>query len=467
MSVKRNIIRVFSANFLTAISSIIVGFIVPAVLSIESYAFVKTYAFYISYIGFMHLGFIDGMYIKYGGKSIKDINKSEFKCEHLIFGIMQLCISSIFIFISIKKNDFIIFLMAVSIIPINTLSFHKLFYQATGEFKKYTQITYISTVLYLIINIVLSIIFRVQNYLYYCLTTLISNLIVYLILEIKFFKNFYSIKIKYSKNIWKNISVGFWILLGNLAVMLFYAIDRWFIKLFFDINSFAYYSFSVSILNIINILVNSVSITFYNYLAKDCKNMTKITNLKKYLIIMGAFASYGYFIFAGIINIFLKRYIPSLSIIAISFSAYPYIFVINSIFVNMYKVSKNEKKYLKVVILMLIISTIYNLIAIVFWKTTKSIAIATTLSFITWYIFSIKDFKLLNFEIRELVFLLLIIFTFLITSHWSSWIYGGIIYLFITCLGSYVILNKEIKELISYIYIRKSKVEDIKNENFI
>ena len=73
MNLRNNIIKIFSVNFLSMISSIVIGFIVPAVLSIEAYSNVKTYAFYISYVGCLHLGFVDGMYMKYGGK---DINAS-------------------------------------------------------------------------------------------------------------------------------------------------------------------------------------------------------------------------------------------------------------------------------------------------------------------------------------------------------------------------------------------------------
>lgn len=68
MNLKKSIFKVFSANFLQLISSLVVGFIVPAILSIEGYAELKTYTLFISYIGLFHLGFLDGLYIKYGGK---------------------------------------------------------------------------------------------------------------------------------------------------------------------------------------------------------------------------------------------------------------------------------------------------------------------------------------------------------------------------------------------------------------
>ena len=169
MSLKNNIIRIFSANFLSMISGIIIGFVVPAVLSIEDYSYVKTYTFYVSYIGFLHFGFIDGMYIKYGGKESKDIDTSQFKSEHRVFMIMEILVTIIFMIMGILSKDIIIFLMGLSIIPINTLSFHKLFYQATGQFKEYAKVSYLYTGMYLIFNILLALIFKSQNYIYNCL----------------------------------------------------------------------------------------------------------------------------------------------------------------------------------------------------------------------------------------------------------------------------------------------------------
>ena len=63
--------------------------------------------------------------------------------------------------------------------------------------------------------------------------------------------------------------------------MLFYALDRWFIKLFFSVDDFAYYSFAISIMSVINLLINAVSVTFYNYLAKNkIYGIENLCNLK-------------------------------------------------------------------------------------------------------------------------------------------------------------------------------------------
>lgn len=445
MSIKNNIMRVFSANFLVMISGILIGFIVPAVLSIEAYSYVKTYALYISYIGFLHFGFTDGMYIKYGGRNINEIDQAEYKAEHTIFTILEILMTIIFIIFGILSKDIIIFLMGLSILPINTVSFHKFFYQAIGEFKEYTKITYSYTLIYLFLNILLAIWLKSEDYVYYCITSILANGIVYIIMELRFYKNFKNIKGKYNLSILKNFKVGFVILIANLSVILFYAIDRWFVKIFLDVNSFAYYSFAVSMLNIINVLINSVSITFFNYLSKE-KKEEKIIKMKKYFILLGGLSSAAYFALAGIVSIFLPKYVPALSIISISFASFPYMIVINALYINLYKTKENEKKYLRVVVLMFIISIIYNIIAVILWKDSRSIAIATMLSFITWYFYSTKDFRYLKSNIKEISFITITTIVFLLLSNTLSWIVGGIGYLISLYIILLIFYRKDLRE---------------------
>ena len=453
MSLKNNILRIFSANFLNAFSGIIIGFIVPAVLSLDSYAYVKTYALYISYIGFLHFGFIDGMYIKYGGKDIKEVDKGILKCEHRIFMSIQSVMTVIFLIIGLSTKDFIITIMAVSIIPINTTSFHKLFYQSTGQFKRFANASYIYTATYMITNLLLVFLFKSNNYILYILTTLVANLIVFIKLEYKFYIEFKDVDIKYSDDIKKNIKIGFFVLLANLSVLLFYGIDRWFVKIFYSNNDFAYYSFAISMLNIVNIFINAISIIFYNYLSKD-ENVERIKKLKIYFLIVGGLASFAYFGLSLIVNIFLKKYIHSLSIIAISFATYPYMIVINALYVNLYKARKNEKKYLVVVLSMLLISIIDNIVAVYLVNNVRGIAVATTLSFITWYIFSMNDFKYLKCNIKECIYLLILLIVFLLTTHMKNYILGAIIYLITYITLVLTLYKKYILELIKIVVKR-------------
>lgn len=457
MGLKKNILRVLSTNFLTAISGIIIGFIVPAVLSLDSYAYVKTYSLYISYIGFLHLGFVDGMYIKYGGKSESQISKGIFKYEHKIFMMIQLVMTGIFLIISLVTKDLIVILMMLSIVPINTCAFHKIFYQAIGQFRKYASANYIYIGIYLTTNIILVFLMKSNNYIFYIITSLIANIIVFIRLEISFYKEYKNIKIIEDKNVCKNIKVGFIILIANLGVLLFYGMDRWFVKLYFNNEDFAYYSFAISMLSIINILISAVSMTFYNYLAKG-EDEEKIKILKNYFLIVGGIASLAYFGLSLIVNIFLKKYIPSLSIIAISFATYPYMIVINALYVNLYKARKNEKKYLKVVVAMLLVAALYNFIAVNISNNSICIAIATALSFITWYIYSSRDFKYLKIKVKEVIYLVTLFISFVYTSHLNNYFIGGIVYLIILTTLVLLLFRFESKVMIEFLKGKKNKI---------
>jgi len=428
MSFKKSLAKVFSVNLLQLISSLIVGFFVPAVLSIEGYASLKTYTLYMSYIGLLHLGFIDGLYIKYGGKKYEEIDKGTLKSEHIFLVVFQFIISIIFFIVSLLTKNIIIFLFSISILPYMLHTFFKNIFQATGNFEKYSKIMYIYTFTYIILNITLAILLKNDNYIIYCLTTFISNIVSVFAIEIMFLKELKGKKITIKKEILNNIKVGFFILLGNLIVIGLFGIDKWFVKLFLSTEDFAYYSFAVSMLNLINTLINAISITFYNYLFEN-NDEEKINRLKKYLMILGGFASTAYFALAFIVEFFIEKYVPSLEIIAITFSVFPYMILINALYINLYKVNKKEKHYFKVVLMILLISIIYNIIALILFHNTITIAIATLITLITWVIYSTKDLKKVVADKKMYIYLFGITIIFLISAHYLNWLTGAIIYL--------------------------------------
>lgn len=53
---KRGMIDVFFANAFSLLLGLVTGFIMPKMLSVDSYAGIKTYQLYVSYIGFFAFG---------------------------------------------------------------------------------------------------------------------------------------------------------------------------------------------------------------------------------------------------------------------------------------------------------------------------------------------------------------------------------------------------------------------------
>lgn len=454
MTLKKSIIKVFTTNILQLVSNLVVGFVVPAILSLNSYSNLKTYTLYLSYVGLLHFGFVDGLFIRYGGKKRSNIDLETLKGEHNFLCLMEMLVSLVFIIISFINKDIVIFLFGITILPYMVQSFHKYIFQATGEFDDYSLIMNIYTVTYALINIVLAFVFRSSNYILYCSATLIANVLSFAFFEFSFYKKTYSIKSKYSKDILLTMKTGLFIMVGNLAVMGLFGLDKWFIKLFFSQKSFAYYSFAVSMLNIVNILVNAISITFYNFLFRN-NNQEKINQLKENLLVLGCFSSTAYFPIAMIVNIFLFKYNPSLNIISTSFSIFPYMITLNALYVNLYKVNKDEKKYLKVVVEMLIVSIIYNLVA-VFLSSMVGVALATLLTLITWYVYSSFDLENVIIDTKMFIYPIVLSAVFLVAARFDN-VYIGLVSYFVLFVVLTLLFYRSVLKSLLGMFLKDTK----------
>ena len=459
MNLIKSIIKIFFSNFFQLLVSLIIGFMIPVILDLNEYAELKTYTLYLTYIGLFHFGFLDGLYLKYGGNKLNKIDMAELKGEHDFLIISQIIITIFLLFIGLLFKSTIIVILALSILPVMIQTFYRLLYQATGEFSKYSKIMFKYSFVYLFLNIVLVFIFKINNFKYYCFITIIAYLISVLNEEISFLKKFKEYKRIIDLNkIATNISKGFIILIANLAVVGVFGIDKWFVKLLFQTEDFAYYSFAVSMFNLINNLINAISITFYNYLFEN-SNKEKINKLKNILFMIGSYASAGYFLLAYVVNNYVDKYIKSLSIISVSFSIFPYVIFINALIINVYKVKKKERKYFKIVLGMFLVSVLYNIFAVILFDDMYAIAFATLLTFITWTIFSSNDLKeeYLNLDLKSCFYVFITTVLFLITAHLNNYILGGVIYLFVLTAMSIILYKKLIFDILSKFFLHIEK----------
>lgn len=455
MDFKKNIIRVFGANFINMLVGIVSGLVIPIFLSVSEYASLKTFTFYLSYIGLLHFGFVDGQFLKYGGKEIEDVNIEELKGESKFFFLFQGAITILFIILSIVLKDEIIFLFALCIIPLNMQALYKFFYQATGEFKLYSKVT--NTLSFLILAMISINIFVLKNTtsLSFCVGYIIIYYGLYIYLLVKFNQRNKVDKVFLNKEgINDNFKSGIGIMVGNFSVLFFLAIDRWFVKIAFDNNQFAYYSFAVSMMTFITVMINSVTTIMYNYLAKGVEEK-KIRDIKSYLLVVGGLASGAYFVFGEIIKLFIEKYIPSLYIIAFLFATFPFMIVINAIYINLYKVKKMQKTYVLTVFKMLICAGILNSIAVFIFGSSVSVACATLISFAIWYLYSMKHFSFTKGNLKDAAYIILCVTVFLVSSHFDNLIIGFILYYVLILFFSFIYKKDEILNFIANNNLKK------------
>lgn len=269
---KKGILQVMFANIISLVIGILTNFLLPKFLSVDSYAIVKTYALYITYAGFFSLGYNDGMYLKYGGKDIKEIDKKDLANNYINYSLLiAIMVITVLIF-GILLSDGVVIAFAIGIFTYNILGYLKSLYQATGEFSAYGKALNIEKVSIFIVTMMLIFIFHTENSFYYIWTQVLIGLIVSVILTIKLERKLQFLRKGkiVLKEFYSNISSGFILMLGNFSSSVFTGLDRWFVKLLLTSTNFAMYSFAVSMENIINVFTTPITISMYNYF---CKNL--------------------------------------------------------------------------------------------------------------------------------------------------------------------------------------------------
>lgn len=134
--------------------NLITNFVLPKELSVESYATIKTFQLYVSYAGLFHFGFVDGMYLKYGGKNIKELRREDLGTNLSTLRLFEIVVTIVCAIIAIISKQEVLVFFSLSILPLNLANYFKQLYQATGEFSLYGKIMNANTILIFFANMI-------------------------------------------------------------------------------------------------------------------------------------------------------------------------------------------------------------------------------------------------------------------------------------------------------------------------
>lgn len=448
---KKTVTLILGANVINMAFSVLISFLLPKYLTIDSYGYYKVYQLYVSYIGIMHFGFSDGIYLQYGGKKLQDIDKKELNTATSTIKNMQLVFTVIGVMIAFILKNNIVMLLAFSLIPINMLSYYKNLFQATGEFSVYAKIMSILPIINFAGDILFLLLLKRNEYVIYIFTAIISYMIVLAFVEKKFKSEFNksSFGVFDVKILLANIKKGSSLMLGNFASIMITSIDRWCIQMLMEISSFSYYSFAVSVENLINVCLSAISVTLYNYFC-ETKECARIIKIKDYCIVIVVYLIVITFPIKFIIEHWLTKYVNSINTLFILISAHVFYFIIKSIYVNIYKAEGKQKYYFYQMISILFIALATNLFAYyVIDNTIEMFASATLFTAFIWYLLCYFENSAIRGNKKSNILLIASVCIYLINGIIiDSAILGGILYLLLETLLVWI-FNKNIgKEMI-------------------
>ena len=426
----KGIVTIFIANVINLVFSLFNGFILPKYLSIESYASIKTFQLYLSYIGLLHLGFADGAYLLYGGRQMKSLDPAEIGRERGTLLAMQLIASAAAFAAGWCLGDKVLCVVALTIIPYNVTNYYKLLYQATGEFRDYSNVMNITSGLLFLCNVVLLLIVRSDEGMHYLIAYLVSYTAIWLFVALWFKHRHLDSRLGRPSVSTGNqlVKSGFALMMGNFSSIILTSEDRWFVKLLMSTLSFAQYSFAVSIENLLAVVVTPISTTLYNFFCTQ-RDSAQYQKMQDFTMIFATIIVASAFPVKFIIEHYIQNYVGAIEVLYYLFAANIFLTVVKCFYVNLYKARKMQKKYFARLLTVIIVGLVLNAALYMLLKTKEALAVATMISSILWFVMCRMDFGDIRAGLREYLYLALHAAAFLFAGIRMSAVYGMLAYL--------------------------------------
>ena len=384
-NIKKKAIDNTKIAILTQIIVLILGliksFLIPLIVSVESFGYWQIYLLYLPYIGLFFWGFNDGIYLRYGKYDYDKIPAKRFRGALKLFLSMLTVETVILFFLSFFIKDYlkqIAIALVIVNIPIKGIygSFIYIL-QITNNIKKYCIYSIVDKVIFLLV-ILVSLIFKIDSFIFLVIADIISSFLVTVMLIIEnrvllfgksneLTKSFKEFKI--------NIKAGINIMFASFMALLFSGVGKIFVERLGNIEEYAYFSFGMLIINLLLTLFSSISMVIYpmlKRLGKETYGEQYIT-LGKYFEMIASFALFSYFIACIGVEIFFKSYIPVLNYLNLLFGLAVFQGKINLLNITYYKLLREDKRML----FDYIISIIFFILLCLLMDTSYKISLVT------------------------------------------------------------------------------------------
>lgn len=280
----KNMSYTISSNLISLIISTLVVLIIPKLIGIVEYGYWQLYIFYTSYVGFLHFGWNDGIYLRFGGEEYKNLDKKLFYSQFIELLVSQIVIALLiwlgsFIFVRDFNRGFILQMVAIAMILVNTRLMFFYILQATNRIKEFARLTMLDRIVYIIL-IVTFLLFGVRDFKLMIIADLVGKFMSLLFATFSckdiVFRKINTFYLTISESI-INISVGIKLMFANIASMLIIGVVRFGIEQTWDVATFGKVSLTLSISNMMMIFINAVGIIMFPILRRT--NQEKLSNI--------------------------------------------------------------------------------------------------------------------------------------------------------------------------------------------
>ena len=281
--IKKNIGLSVIAQVISLAVSFVMNMVLPKFISEYQYALWQTYLLYISYVGVLHFGLLDGIVLRYSQYDYDELDKprlrSQFKC--LLAMTSMFCFIAIILACILCKSDVrLVFIMtAVGIVTRTLFNYTSYSFQITNRINYYAKMVIGYRVFYGL-SAVMMLLLGFRDFYFFCAVDLCSD-IFGVIFSVRNNRGMYlgtSLKIKDAlAEAKKNISAGILLMISNWSSFLLTGSARLIIQWRWDNIMFGKVSFAFSITNLFLTFVTAISVVLFPSLKRtDRQNLPKL-----------------------------------------------------------------------------------------------------------------------------------------------------------------------------------------------
>lgn len=299
----QNISYAISANIISLGISLVLSFFIPKILGVEEYGYWQLYSLIISYAGFFHLGMIDGIYLKLGGKEYGEVDEKLYHRVFWLFAGFVGCGAAAallsFGLLGLQEDTMTVYTGAVAAVCLVLVyTYFDMIMQATNRIRESSRLMIAFKISYFIL-VVSAFGAGFRSYKSMITADILSKCVV-AGLAVKCCWNIFFGKAKRRtgrdrvgpalgeitsaissgiREMAQDTGTGINLMLANVAGMLVTGITRFFIVGYWDIETFGNISIAMTIANLLFAFMSTLSVVFFPVL----KRMTRQRTMEIYI----------------------------------------------------------------------------------------------------------------------------------------------------------------------------------------
>lgn len=396
---KKDMMGVAVSRGLSLAAGVVTGLLLPKLLTVSDYGYLKIFTLYLTYTALLHFGFVDGILLKFAGRDYEMLCREQLRTYTCFFALFQVVVGCALSAAGLLFHDpayrFVLQMLGVNMVLVNLTTYYQFISQATQRFSEYSAKQLLAAVLKAGLVIALLVlqssgVLEASYRLYIIALNGIDGVMllwyVWIYRDITFGPGL-PLKELHGE-IRELFKQGILLTLAYQVSHLVLVLDRQFVSVLYPTDTYAVYSFAYNLVMMLSVMISSLAVVLLPVLKR-----VELERIKPYYrktlsvtaVLTGA-ALCCYFPLVELIRWFLPEYESSLSYLAAVLPALTYSSCISVVMFTFCKALAQNANFFKTGCVVMGIGCATNAAAYGVFRTPLAISYASLLTMAVWFL---------------------------------------------------------------------------------